>query len=710
MFRRVAALLAPNIDAALRSVSACRDPDTLTQIRVGALLIRYLLRSRPWRLMTRHSRADHALRAAFLRAGLEAPRSSHQQEQLMAQADALIGAASLQARALRHKRHTAVAPRRSAWTPLVDADDAAPVTTPPPLWGARDSFGLYCQDHLDLDDLNGAALDLLHAAALGEPNTVAALADLGCLRPVDARSGAGLAASVLRAALSPLASQRLERLQALGLLYADTDSAAEQSHALPAPLIRALNGSGHTDLRLALGPGISRAPQVDTRGLRRFAATLWPHVMVERDTGYLLAGASSDEAITITQWLWPKRQVICLDAEDPRCRQSSGPWMEALAAFQPSVFLLSGPGLTLSQQWLPWLESTRLAWTVHCPESSIDRIAIHFPAATQIDLAPGELALLEMGIRFGQRQERDSLDLRIAWSQLLQDLPTPTRRAQMLARWQDSSPQDRQDLQETLTEAAAARMQGESLRRFIPPACPLVLDPRTQSELDDVSDALRHWATVRRGDAPRGSLPANIVVLFEGERSVAMRRALGGLAEAMGRPFFEIDVTTVLSRFIGEAEKKLAEIFDKAHENGCGLFLDEAQGLLSKRVEAKRAADRYSMMQIHFVAQKLDEFEGIFVLVASSASALDSNIARRALYRVHFRPLEVPERAAFWRALIPPQSPLASDIDWAILAEDFPLDPDQLQRVTLQAAVDAARQEASLGHDHLVHAAQRFRA
>ncbi len=134
------------------------------------------------------------------------------------------------------------------------------------------------------------------------------------------------------------------------------------------------------------------------------------------------------------------------------------------------------------------------------------------------------------------------------------------------------------------------------------------------------------------------------------------------------------------------------------------LLFDEADSLFAKRTEVKTSVDRYANMEVNYLLQRLDSFEGIAVLTTNLGSAIDPAFKRRLTYRVTFPFPDEEMREQLWRSLIPPQVPIQGRIDFAGLSQRFRLSGGYIRNAALRAAFLAAEEGSSLTHEHLERA------
>ncbi len=219
-----------------------------------------------------------------------------------------------------------------------------------------------------------------------------------------------------------------------------------------------------------------------------------------------------------------------------------------------------------------------------------------------------------------------------------------------------------------------------------------MLPPEPLAQLRTIEAQVRHAATVYEtwGLGARRTGGTGCAALFAGPSGTGKTMAAGVLARALGLDLYRIDLSAVVSKYIGETEKNLARVFEEARATGAVLFFDEADALFGKRSEVKDAHDRYANIEVGFLLQQMEAYDGVAVLASNLAQNLDDAFRRRLQAIVTF-PMPGPaERARIWRGLFPPTVPLADDLDLDFLAERFELAGGHLSNAALAAAFLAA--------------------
>ncbi len=195
-----------------------------------------------------------------------------------------------------------------------------------------------------------------------------------------------------------------------------------------------------------------------------------------------------------------------------------------------------------------------------------------------------------------------------------------------------------------------------------------------------------------------------ITALFQGAPGTGKTMVAGVIARDLGLEVYRVDVSRITSKWIGETEKNLGALFDAAEDGQVMLLFDEADSLFAKRTEVKTSVDRYSNMEVNYLLQRLDSFEGIAVLTTNFGNAIDPAFKRRLTYRVTFPFPDEEMREQLWKSMIPAQIPVQGTLDFATLAQRFQLSGGYIRNAALRAAFLAAEEGTSLTHEHLERA------
>jgi SpoVK/Ycf46/Vps4 family AAA+-type ATPase len=203
------------------------------------------------------------------------------------------------------------------------------------------------------------------------------------------------------------------------------------------------------------------------------------------------------------------------------------------------------------------------------------------------------------------------------------------------------------------------------------------------------------------------SLGKGLNVLFTGPSGTGKTMAAEVIANQLGLDLYRIDLSGVVSKYIGETEKNLARIFDEAETTNAILFFDEADALFGKRSEVKDSHDRYANIEISYLLQRMEEYEGLSILATNLRRNLDSAFVRRMAFIVHFAVPEEADRLRIWQGVWPPETPRADDLDLEFLARQLKLAGGSIKNIAVAAAFLAAEDDSQVMMKHLVRATRR---
>ena len=230
---------------------------------------------------------------------------------------------------------------------------------------------------------------------------------------------------------------------------------------------------------------------------------------------------------------------------------------------------------------------------------------------------------------------------------------------------------------------------------------------------DDVIDSIRefigrvrHRRTVYEswGFDAKMSTSRGLSALFYGPPGTGKSMVAGLIARELALDLYRVDLARITSKWIGETEKNLAQIFDAAEDGQAIILFDEADSLFAKRTEVKSSVDRYANLEVNYLLQRLDTFEGIAILTTNQEGSLDTAFKRRLSLRLAFPFPDEEMRVKLWAAHIPPEVPTAGRFDFDDLARRFPLSGGYIRNSALRAAFLAAQEDAALSQAHLERA------
>jgi hypothetical protein len=230
---------------------------------------------------------------------------------------------------------------------------------------------------------------------------------------------------------------------------------------------------------------------------------------------------------------------------------------------------------------------------------------------------------------------------------------------------------------------------------------------------EDVMDSIRefigraaHRKTVldEWGFDAKLSTSRGLTALFYGPPGTGKTMVAGLIARELGLELYRVDLSKVFSKWLGETEKQLGEVFDAAEDGQIVLLFDEADSLFARRTEVKSSNDRYANLEVNYLLQRLDSFEGIAILTTNLDGSIDPAFKRRLSLRLCFPFPDEELRKRLWAAHVPPGAPTARDFNFDELARRFPLSGGYIRNSVLRAAYLAAQERRPLAHEHFLRA------
>jgi ATPase family associated with various cellular activities (AAA) len=224
----------------------------------------------------------------------------------------------------------------------------------------------------------------------------------------------------------------------------------------------------------------------------------------------------------------------------------------------------------------------------------------------------------------------------------------------------------------------------------------IVLPPAESKLLHQIADQLGRRAQVYQdwGFGKKTARGLGINALFSGESGTGKTMAAEVIANHLRLNLYRIDLSAVVSKYIGETEKNLRRLFDAAEDGGAMLFFDEADALFGKRSEVKDSHDRFANIEINYLLQRMESFGGLAILATNQKSALDPAFMRRLRFIVSFPFPGQNERKAIWQRAFPPETPV-QELDFDRLAK-LNLTGGHIALIALNAAFVAANQDSAV--------------
>ncbi len=318
------------------------------------------------------------------------------------------------------------------------------------------------------------------------------------------------------------------------------------------------------------------------------------------------------------------------------------------------------------------------------------RLLAGVPYADEVDLA-----LLAETFRFSAGQIRDA-----------------AATARDMARWRDPD-----GGQVTAAElATACRLQStHKLGMLASKRTPhytwndIVLPPDRIEQLREICASIQHRALVYEtwGFDRKLAMGKGLNVLFAGPSGTGKTMASEIIASELGLDLYKIDLSSVVSKYIGETEKNLARIFAEAETSNAILFFDEADALFGKRSEVRDSHDRYANIEIAYLLQRMEEYHGVVILATNLHRNMDDAFVRRMHATIEFPFPSEHDRRRIWESIWPAELPRDPALDLAFLAQRLDITGGNIRNIALAAAFLAASDGGLVTMAHLIHAIRR---
>ncbi len=237
----------------------------------------------------------------------------------------------------------------------------------------------------------------------------------------------------------------------------------------------------------------------------------------------------------------------------------------------------------------------------------------------------------------------------------------------------------------------------------------IVLPVDRLQQLREICNAMKHRSKVLEewGFDRKLSLGKGLNVLFAGPSGTGKTMAAEIMAAELELDLYKIDLSTVVSKYIGETEKNLARIFAEAECSNAILFFDEADALFGKRSEVRDSHDRYANIEINYLLQKMEEHEGVVILATNFRRNMDDAFVRRMHFTVEFPLPSEADRRRIWEQIWPKDTPQAPDLDFEFMARRFEIPGGNIRNIAMAAAFLAASDGGVVSMSHLLHGTRR---
>ncbi|MDQ3855696.1 MAG: AAA family ATPase, partial [Chloroflexota bacterium] len=237
----------------------------------------------------------------------------------------------------------------------------------------------------------------------------------------------------------------------------------------------------------------------------------------------------------------------------------------------------------------------------------------------------------------------------------------------------------------------------------------IVLPPDRMRQLREICSYVQYRALVydEWGFDHKLALGKGLNVLFAGPSGTGKTMAADIIAGELGLDLYKIDLSAVVSKYVGDTEKHLSRIFAAAEASSSILFFDEADALFGKRGEVRDSHDRYANLEVSYLLQRMEEYDGVVILTTNLRKNMDEAFVRRLHFTVEFPFPDQQDRQRIWERIWPDRSPLTPELDLSFMSRSFDMAGGSIRNVALGAAFLAAAEGSAIGMEHLVHATRR---
>jgi AAA+ superfamily predicted ATPase len=234
----------------------------------------------------------------------------------------------------------------------------------------------------------------------------------------------------------------------------------------------------------------------------------------------------------------------------------------------------------------------------------------------------------------------------------------------------------------------------------------IVLPTEELNTLHQIAEQVKHRSYVYNqwGFQKRMNRGFGINILFAGESGTGKTMAAEVLANALNLNLYRIDLSSVINKYIGETEKNLRRLFDAAEDGGAILFFDEADALFGSRSEVKDSHDRYANIEVNYLLQRIESFQGLAILATNLKNSLDQAFLRRLRFVINFPFPALPERKQLWQKAFPEDTPILN-LDYDYLAK-LNLAGGSIHNIAINAAFLAKSANSPVKMNHILTAAR----
>jgi ATP-dependent 26S proteasome regulatory subunit len=237
----------------------------------------------------------------------------------------------------------------------------------------------------------------------------------------------------------------------------------------------------------------------------------------------------------------------------------------------------------------------------------------------------------------------------------------------------------------------------------------IILPGDQKEQLKEIFNQVKYRRTVFNdwGFGRKLARGKGLNILFSGPSGTGKTMAAEIMGNELGIDLYKIDLSVIVSKYIGETEKNLDRIFREGKTANAIIFFDEADSLFGKRSEVRDSHDRYANIEISYLLQKMEDYDGVIILATNLRKNMDEAFDRRMHFAVEFPMPEEPDRYRIWQSMFPEEAPLGHDLDIAFLARQFQITGGNIRNITLASAFLAAQDGGFITMGNIIRATKR---
>jgi hypothetical protein len=224
----------------------------------------------------------------------------------------------------------------------------------------------------------------------------------------------------------------------------------------------------------------------------------------------------------------------------------------------------------------------------------------------------------------------------------------------------------------------------------------LVIKPKTAQQINDIQIWLHHNKVFLQDWEMEKRTKPGYRALFYGPSGTGKTLTATLLGKQFQKDVYRIDLSQVVSKYIGETERNLEKIFTKAEKKDWILFFDEADALFGKRTNVQNSHDRYANQEVSYLLQRVEDFPGLIILASNFKTNIDQAFVRRFNSIIHFPMPNSSERQLLWKSSVPPKSKLAADVDLTTLAGKYELTGSAIASVIHYASLQTIHKNSNI--------------